>query len=87
MSPFVLSDADLARTTELARLRRARVTVAEASASALADLFGDPFSRALYRETKYAVPDDQRQTCPVHQDWRSHCIDLHIGQPARPAAA
>lgn len=74
MSPFVLSNADLAATTELARLRRARTTVGDA----LDSLFGDDFSRALYRETKYAVPDSERETCPVHQDWRTHCHDLHL---------
>lgn len=74
MSPFVLSDADLAKKTPLAKLRRERTTVA----TALAEMFGDDFSRALYRETKYAVPDSERETCPVHQDWRSHCIDLHL---------
>jgi hypothetical protein len=80
MSPFVLSDADLAKTTPLAARRRERTTVADA----MAELFGDDFSRALWRETAYAVPDDQRLTCPVHLDWRSHCHDLHV---ARPAAA
>lgn len=77
MSPF-LFDADLATTTKLAAKRRATTTVADATA----DLFGDSFSRALYRETKYAVPDSERLTCPVHQDWRSHCIDLHVQRPA-----
>lgn len=74
MSPYLISDADLAATTELARLRRARVTVADA----MTELFGDDFTRALYRETTYAVPDSERKTCPVHQDWRSHCHDLHL---------
>lgn len=73
MSPLVLSDADLAAKTPLARLRRERTTVADA----LTELFGDDFARALYRETAYAVPDSERQTCPVHQDWRTHCADLH----------
>jgi hypothetical protein len=74
MSPFVLSDADLAATTQLAALRRERTTVADA----LTELFGDDFTRALYRETTYAVPDSERQTCPVHQDWRTHCLPLHL---------
>lgn len=74
MSPTVLSNADLATKTELAKLRRARTTVGDA----MSELFGDDFSRALYRETKYAVPDSERQTCPVHQDWRSHCLHLHL---------
>lgn len=74
MSPFVLSDADLAATTQLAALRRERTTVADA----LTELFGDDFTRALYRETTYAVPDSERQTCPVHQDWRTHCQHLHL---------
>lgn len=74
MSPFLISDADLAATTQLAALRRARMTVADA----MTELFGDPFARALYRETTYAVPDSERTTCPVHQDWRSHCLPLHL---------
>jgi hypothetical protein len=73
-----LSDADLATTTPLASRRRATTTVADA----IADLFGDDFSRALYRETKYAVPDSERLTCPVHQDWRSNCDHLHFQRPA-----
>lgn len=72
MSPF-LFDADLART-DLGRWVRSTTTVADA----LDDLFGDDFSRALYRETKYAVPDSERTTCPIHQDWRTHCVDLHL---------
>ena len=72
MSPFIF-DADLANT-DLGRWVRSTTTVSDA----LDDLFGDDFSRALYRETKYAVPDDQRTTCPIHQDWRTHCIDLHL---------
>ena len=72
MSPF-LFDADLART-DLGRWVRSTTTVE----SVLDDLFGDDFSRALYRETKYAVPDSERTTCPIHQDWRSHCVDLHL---------
>jgi hypothetical protein len=72
MSPF-LFDADLA-STDLGRLVRSTTTVTDA----LDDLFGDDFSRALYRETKYEVPDSERSTCPIHQDWRSHCIDLHL---------
>jgi len=75
MSPFVLSDADLATKTPLAAKRRERTTVADA----MAELFGDDFARALWRETAYAVPDSERETCPTHLDWRSHCIDLHIG--------
>ncbi|MFF4791870.1 hypothetical protein ACFY2M_19375 [Streptomyces sp. NPDC001276] len=84
MSPFVLSDADLAATTELAAKRRERTTVADA----MAELFGDSFARALHRETAYAVPDSERTTCPVHDDWRSHCLHLHLPlHVARPAAA
>lgn len=78
MSPFVLSDADLAATTELAARRRATVTVADA----MAELFGDDFARALWRETTYSVPDSERLTCPTHQDWRSHCLPLHVERPA-----
>ncbi|MBR8638632.1 hypothetical protein KEF29_03285 [Streptomyces tuirus] len=78
MSPFLFS-ADLA-VTDLGRHARATTTVDQA----MADLFGDDFSRALHRETAYAVPDSERLTCPVHQDWRSHCLPLHV---ARPAAA
>lgn len=40
MSPFVLSDADLA-TTELGRKRRTTVTVAEATEQHIADLFAE----------------------------------------------
>lgn len=83
MSPFILSDADLARRARPVRVQRATTTVADA----LDSLFGDSFSRALYRETKWSVPDDQRTTCPVHQDWRSHCLPLHIDRPARQAVA
>ncbi|WP_345624478.1 hypothetical protein [Streptomyces ziwulingensis] len=54
-------------------------------ADAMAELFGDEFSRALHRETTYAVPDSERMTCPVHQDWRSHCLPLHVA--LGPAAA
>jgi hypothetical protein len=79
MSPFmILSDADLAKTTELAARRRATLTVADA----MAELFGDPFARALHRETAYNVPDSERTTCPVHDDWRSHCLHLHLDYPA-----
>lgn len=74
MSPFVLSDADLAARTELARLRRERTTVADA----MAELFGDDFARALHRETTYAVPDSERTTCPLHLDWVTGCAELHL---------
>lgn len=75
MSPFVLSDADLASTTALAARRRAVTTVADATAAAL---FGDELTRALHREAVYSVPDSERSTCPLHLEWRSHCIDLHV---------
>lgn len=68
MSPF-LFDADLAATDLGAHVRATTV---------VADLFGDDFDRALWRETAYSVPDSERTTCPIHQDWRSHCIDLHL---------
>lgn len=74
MSPYVISDADLAVKTELAALRRERTTVADA----MADLFGDDFSRALYRETTYGVPESERTTCPKHLDWTSACFHLHV---------
>lgn len=74
MSPYLISDADLAKTTPLAKLRRERTTVADA----MAELFGDPFTRALHRETTYQVPDSERETCPVHQDWRHSCLPLHL---------
>lgn len=45
MSPFVLSDADLA-SNEVGRKRRANVTVAEAVEAAVADLFAD-FAQAV----------------------------------------
>lgn len=71
MSPF-LFDADLG-ATEIGRKAR-QVKVADV----IVDLFGDEFTRALYRETSYNVPDDQRETCPVHQDWRRNCVGLHL---------
>jgi hypothetical protein len=80
MSPYLFS-ADLG-ATELGQRARARVTVAEVSDAAFAELFGDPLTRALHRETVYAVPDDERHTCPVHLDWRTHCLPLHIPQAA-----
>lgn len=78
MSPFVLSDADLAATTPLAAKRRANTSVADV----MAELFGDDFARALWRETAYQVPESERRTCPVHQDWRHSCIDLHVPKAA-----
>lgn len=80
MSPYVISDADLAAKTPLAALRRERTTVADA----MAELFGDDFARALHRETTYAVPLAERQTCPIHLDWVTGCTELH---PPFPAAA
>ncbi|MFD7705648.1 hypothetical protein [Streptomyces sp. NPDC059786] len=69
-----LSNADLAAKSELAAKRRATTLVS----TLLTEQFGDELTRALVRETTYAVPEDQRATCPVHQDWRSACIDLHL---------
>lgn len=66
-----LSNADRSHSVEHQRAREE--TVVDAS-----DLFGDPLTRALYREDSYAVPVDQRLTCPVHLDWRSDCGDLHV---------
>ncbi|MET8113773.1 hypothetical protein [Streptomyces prasinus] len=80
MSPFLFS-ADLAHTDLGARVR-ATTTVSDVTAAAMAELFGDDFARALHRETVYAVPDSERTTCPVHQDWRTHCHDLHLDYPA-----
>lgn len=74
MSPFVLSDADLAATTPLAARRRERTTVG----AAMAELFGDEFARALHRETAYEIPLYERTTCPEHLDWRTACIHLHL---------
>ncbi|WP_369274493.1 hypothetical protein AB5J55_35250 [Streptomyces sp. R11] len=68
MSPFIF-DADLA-STDLGRRVRSTTTIA--------DLFGDALDRALYRETTYAVPLAQRETCPIHLDWVTGCIDLHL---------
>jgi hypothetical protein len=68
MSPFI-SDADLARTDLGMRVR---------STTTIADLFGNEFDRALHRENTYAVPDSERTTCPVHQDWRTACVHLHL---------
>jgi hypothetical protein len=41
MSPFILSDADLATKTDLAALRRARITVADAHDDYAATLIDD----------------------------------------------
>ncbi|GAB2718269.1 hypothetical protein [Streptomyces bullii] len=72
MSPFI-SDADLARTELGQRVR---------STTTIADLFGDELDRALRRETIYAVPLAERTTCPIHLDWVTGCVDLHIDYPA-----
>ncbi|MFF3911563.1 hypothetical protein ACFYZJ_37805 [Streptomyces sp. NPDC001848] len=45
--------------------------------------FSDDFARALHRETAWSVPDDQRTTCPIHLDWRSKCVDLHVRKAGR----
>lgn len=74
MSPFI-SDADLA-STDLGRRVRSTTTIA--------DLFGDELDRALHRETAYAVPLAERETCPIHLDWVTGCAELH---PPFPAAA
>ncbi|MFF1709289.1 hypothetical protein [Streptomyces sp. NPDC058268] len=76
MSPFI-SDADLG-ATQIGQAARKATLVADV----VAELFGDDFARALYRETAYSVPDDQRLTCPRHQDWRVNCLDLHVDYPA-----
>lgn len=68
MSPFI-SDADLG-ATEIGRKARSNVKVV--------DLFGDRLTRALHRETQYAVPDSERETCPTHLDWTRNCLDLHV---------
>ncbi|MFF8100133.1 hypothetical protein ACF07S_10215 [Streptomyces sp. NPDC016640] len=72
MSPFI-SDADLARTDLGQRVR---------STTTIADLFGDALDRALHREAVYAVPLDQRTTCPIHLDWVTGCAELHLHYPA-----
>ncbi|MET9813178.1 hypothetical protein [Streptomyces sp. NPDC006355] len=72
MSPFI-SDADLARTDLGQRVR---------STTTIADLFGDDLDRALHREAAYAVPLDQRSTCPIHLDWVTGCAELHLHRPA-----
>ncbi|OUD04655.1 hypothetical protein [Streptomyces swartbergensis] len=72
MSPFI-SDADLASTDMGVRVR---------STTTIADLFGDELDRALHRESAYAVPLDQRQTCPIHLDWVTGCAELHLDYPA-----
>ena len=72
MSPFI-SDADLARTDLGQRVR---------STTTIADLFGNELDRALHRENAYAVPLDQRQTCPIHLDWVTGCTQDHIAYPA-----
>ncbi|WP_055693418.1 hypothetical protein [Streptomyces prasinopilosus] len=38
--------------------------------------------RALHRETVYAVPLAERETCPIHLDWVTGCTELHIHYPA-----
>ncbi|MFF7308143.1 hypothetical protein [Streptomyces sp. NPDC008137] len=76
MSPFLFS-ADLA-STDLGQHVRATTTVADA----MAELFGDDFSRALWRETAYAVPLAERSTCPIHLDWVTGCAELHLDYPA-----
>jgi hypothetical protein len=68
MSPL-LFDADRG-VTEIGRKARTDVTIA--------DLFGDPLTRALYREAQYAVPDNQRETCPTHLDWARNCLTVHV---------
>ncbi|MGW0632429.1 hypothetical protein [Streptomyces sp. NPDC002758] len=45
--------------------------------------FSDDLDRAIWRETAYSVPDDQRTTCPIHLDWRSNCVDLHVRRSGR----
>lgn len=64
MSPYILSDADVAATTELARLRRERTTVAaahDAYAAALIDDYlaaradGDTERMSLIRDHAYAL--------------------------------
>jgi hypothetical protein len=70
MSPFVFN-ADLSHTAAGRAVREA--TVFDAS-----DLFGDPLTRALYREDRYDVPSGQRVTCPIHLDWVADCADLHL---------
>ncbi|WP_428956187.1 hypothetical protein [Streptomyces sp. cg35] len=76
MSPFI-SSGDLGATEIGKQARRSTLVV-----DLLADQFGDDLTRALYRETTYNVPDDQRSTCPVHQDWTRSCLDLHVGRAA-----
>jgi hypothetical protein len=74
MSPYLFS-ADLGATDLGQRVR---------STTTIADLFGDELDRALHREAVYAVPLDQRETCPIHLDWVTGCAELH---PPFPAAA
>jgi hypothetical protein len=72
MSPFLFS-ADHGRTDLGQRVR---------STTTIADLFGDALDRALHRETAYAVPLAERETCPIHLDWVTGCAELHIDYPA-----
>ncbi|WP_409469089.1 hypothetical protein [Streptomyces sp. HC307] len=67
MSPYLISDADLAATTELGKLRRDRTTVAEAEASNAAEIHadyvralaaGDGEQMALIRDHAYAIDPD-----------------------------
>lgn len=77
-----LSVFDADRSRSEAGVEARSLTVLDAS-----DLFGDPLTKALYREDAYAVPADQRLTCPLHLDWRADCLDLHVGRPAVVRAA
>ncbi|MFJ1604154.1 hypothetical protein ACIOHS_12390 [Streptomyces sp. NPDC088253] len=47
------------------------------------ETFSDDLLRAIHRETAYSVPDSERTTCPIHLDWRSNCIDLHVRKAGR----
>ncbi|WP_369211347.1 hypothetical protein [Streptomyces flavofungini] len=77
-----LSSADRAAASELAKRRRAMTPVSVL----ISQQFGDPLARALHRETVYAVPDDQRETCPRHMEWRRTCLHLHLHGDAKAAA-
>lgn len=67
MHPYLISDADLAATTDLGRLRRARTTVADASDDYAAQLIGEyrdalaagrTEQLGLIRDHAYAIDPD-----------------------------
>ncbi|MFC8065473.1 hypothetical protein [Streptomyces sp. NPDC057293] len=64
MSPYLISDADLAATTDLGRLRRERTLVADAHAASLISDFAEARAAGrgdlmdLIRDHAYAIDPD-----------------------------